>query len=160
MSRLEIRQIELGDLDRVEGLERECFGCGALPRLVLRQYYDLFARTTFVAIIEEKIVGCTIAGINAAPRDEGWLVSIAVAPDYRTYGLAGRLLRRVLEGLSALGVQRVSATTHPDNAAARALMGNAGFSETEEYPEYFGEGEPRVVLRWWRPDGGGENDAR
>jgi ribosomal-protein-alanine N-acetyltransferase len=47
----------------------------------------------------------------------------------------------------AKGCARIDLVTHPDNAAAIALYGSLGFALESRKEDYFGDGEPRVVMQ-------------
>ena len=80
-------------------------------------------------------------------RDDGsaYLSNIAVDPDFRRSGVARAATLFLLE--EAKGCPRIDLVTHPDNAAAIALYGTLGFEVESRKENYFGDGEPRLVMR-------------
>ena len=79
-------------------------------------------------------------------RDDGsaYFSSIAVDPDFRRRGIARAAIRFLLG--EAKGCARVDLVTHPDNAAAIELYQSLGFAVESRKENYFGDGEPRVVM--------------
>jgi ribosomal protein S18 acetylase RimI-like enzyme len=79
-------------------------------------------------------------------REDGsaYLSSIAVHPDFRRRGIARAATLFLLE--EAKGCARIDLVTHPDNAAAIALYRSLGFAVESRQENYFGDGEPRVVM--------------
>jgi ribosomal protein S18 acetylase RimI-like enzyme len=79
-------------------------------------------------------------------RDDGsaYLSSIAVDPHYRRRGIARAAMIFLLE--EAKGCPRIDLVTHPDNAAAIGLYRSLGFAIERRQDNYFGDGEPRVVM--------------
>jgi len=79
-------------------------------------------------------------------RDDGsaYLSSIAVDPDFRRRGIARAATLFLLE--QAKGCARIDLVTHPENAAAIALYRSLGFAVESRRENYFGDGEPRMVM--------------
>ncbi|HTX49784.1 MAG TPA: N-acetyltransferase, partial [Caulobacteraceae bacterium] len=79
-------------------------------------------------------------------RDDGsaYLCNIAVDPDFRRRGIARAATLFLLE--EAKGCARIDLVTHPENAAAIALYHSLGFAIQSHEEDYFGDGEPRVVM--------------
>ncbi len=69
--------------------------------------------------------------------DEAEILTIAVAPDWRGYGVGRTLLAIHLAGLSAHGVVRVFLEVEPENAAARGLYAARGFRQVGERKAYY-----------------------
>ena len=148
-ARMRIREIERRDIDAVAALERRCFGDAALPQLALRQQFDLFKRTSFVVEGPRgggPVIGYVFGGVCGDPRNEGWILGIAVDPAHRAGGVAEALLAPCVARLRDLRVDTIWATTHPANAGARRLFSKVGFDEVARDEAYFGAGEPRVIL--------------
>jgi ribosomal-protein-alanine N-acetyltransferase len=59
--------------------------------------------------------------------DEAEILSIAVLSGERGHGIAARLLARALDAATQRGARKVFLEVAPDNAAAIALYGRAGF---------------------------------
>jgi ribosomal protein S18 acetylase RimI-like enzyme len=79
-------------------------------------------------------------------RDDGsaYLSNIAVDPDFRRRGIARAASLFLLQ--EAKGCTRIDLVTHPDNAAAIALYRSLGFAIESRKENYFGDGEPRLVM--------------
>lgn len=72
---------------------------------------------------------------SAGPDVE--LLLIAVAPDLRRSGVAGRLLVRVQEDALARGASELFLEVREDNHAARQLYETAQFAQVGQRPEYY-----------------------
>jgi ribosomal protein S18 acetylase RimI-like enzyme len=88
-------------------------------------------------------------------REDGstYLSSIAVHPDMRRKGLARAMMCHLLSKCE--DAPSVDLVVHPDNHAARALYGSLGFVPTETCENFFGDGEPRVIMERVRTTGSG-----
>jgi ribosomal protein S18 acetylase RimI-like enzyme len=89
----------------------------------------------------------TIVG-SAAYRVRGdgsvHISSVTVHPDYRRRGVARAAMRFLLE-LNPEAA-RIDLVTHPENAPALALYSSLGFVIEERLEDYYGDGEPRLML--------------
>jgi ribosomal-protein-alanine N-acetyltransferase len=70
--------------------------------------------------------------------DEGEVVSMAVAPDWRRRGLGCRLLADALAAAATHGVRRVTLEVAADNAPAQALYRRLGFAAVGRRRAYYG----------------------
>ncbi|MCT7655895.1 GNAT family N-acetyltransferase [Oceanimonas sp. NS1] len=77
--------------------------------------------------------------------NEGWILSLAVAPAARGRGLGRQLLQVAVTALESQGCKRIKLTVLPDNPALH-LYQSLGFAEAGREEDYFGPGEPRLVM--------------
>jgi ribosomal protein S18 acetylase RimI-like enzyme len=93
-----------------------------------------------------EVDGALVATAAWKLRDDGsaYLSNIAVDPDFRRRGIARAATHFLLE--EAKGCTQIDLVTHPDNAAAIALYCSLGFVVESRKENYFGDGEPRVVM--------------
>jgi RimJ/RimL family protein N-acetyltransferase len=79
-------------------------------------------------------------------RDDGGacISNVAVDPDFRRRGIARAAMLFLLE--KAKACTRIDLVTHPDNTAAVGLYRSLGFAVERREEDYFGDGEPRVVM--------------
>ncbi|MBI1238042.1 MAG: GNAT family N-acetyltransferase [Alphaproteobacteria bacterium] len=85
-----------------------------------------------------------------ATGDEGEILTLAVDQASRRHGRARALLSRCIVDARADGVRMLFLEVAWENAAARALYGQAGFLEVARRPNYYrgtGEGTDGLVLR-------------
>ncbi|WP_376800391.1 ribosomal protein S18-alanine N-acetyltransferase [Candidatus Raskinella chloraquaticus] len=89
--------------------------------------------------------------------DEGEVLTIAVAPDWRGMGLAGRLLGEALGALARRRTRTCFLEVEEHNQAALALYRREGFHEIGRRKGYYGDegGGDALILacsltdRWW-----------
>ena len=67
-----------------------------------------------------------------------------VIPEFQGQGVAREVLTRLLKELK--DVKRVDLVTHPDNQKALQLYQSLGFIVESRKENYFGDGEPRLIL--------------
>ena len=80
-------------------------------------------------------------------REDGsaYLSNIAVHPKVRRKGFARAMMSHLLS-LSD-GAPLIDLAVHPENQAARALYVSQGFTPTQIHENFFGDGEPRIVMQ-------------
>lgn len=134
------------DLSEVVRLEEEC-------------YPDPWSPTAFAALPSDSRVHFSVATRAAAPRivgyvvawfvlDEGEIANLAIAPDMRRRGIAGRLLDAVLADASARGVRAMFLEVRDSNVAAKRLYAARNFREVGRRSAYYRRPvEDALVLR-------------
>jgi len=79
--------------------------------------------------------------------DRVWnILAIAVAPSARGSGLAGTLLTATEAALDARLIL-IETTQLPAQAAARAFYAKHGYTEQGRIPDYYADGEDKVLFR-------------
>lgn len=76
--------------------------------------------------------------------DHAYLSGLVVRSDAQGRGIGKAALIRVLEELKS--VPTIDLVTHPDNERAIQLYESLGFTRGTRIENYFGDGEPRVVM--------------
>jgi len=140
-----VRPAGPGDLAALAALERAVFGAEAYPPFFFRQALDVFGPLLLVGEAEGGVAGYTLGGL-AAGSTEGWVLSLAVAPEHRGRGVARALTEAVLAALAERGATRVRLTADPENRPAASLYERLGFAEVGTEDDYFGPGQRRVVM--------------
>lgn len=91
--------------------------------------------------ISEKAVG----SIAYAEKEPGhvYISGVIVSPEYQGRGIARSAIQQILDAYS--NAYRIDLVTHPDNPALK-LYESLGFKVEERKEDYFGDGQPRLVL--------------
>lgn len=76
--------------------------------------------------------------------DHAYIDGLLVMPSRQGHGLGRAAMIKVLEELR--DVKLIDLVTHPDNAASIKLYQSLGFTIGERIENYFGDGEPRIVM--------------
>jgi ribosomal protein S18 acetylase RimI-like enzyme len=90
--------------------------------------------------------GRLIATGALCQRENGsaYLSNIAVHPELRRQGVARAMVSHLL--VLCDGATSVDLAVHPENHAARALYVSLGFSATQIRENFFGDGQPRMIM--------------
>jgi len=78
-------------------------------------------------------------------NESAHISGLAIMPEFQKMGIGRRVLEMILEELKE--VKTITLATHPENIAALKLYKSFGFVEKEKIENYFGDGEPRVILK-------------
>ena len=132
------------DMHTIWQIDADVFGEDVYPAFFFRQAMDLWPTLLVVAELEDKLLGYALGGLGQ-DRSQGWLLSLAVRPEARGFGLAERMMLRVEQALAEVQVARVRLTVDPANPAQR-LYFRLGYALLAEEPGYFGPGEDRLLL--------------
>lgn len=83
------------------------------------------SRTTYLGAFD----GGRLIGVVLGTHDtrKGWINRLAVHPDYRRRGVAGRLVRSCERALRALGIEMFAALIDADNKASARLFRSLGY---------------------------------
>ena len=142
-----VRQVKKSEIEKVYELEKNIFQPINYPQFVLKQFYDLMPELFLVAVNEhDEIIGYTQGGINFAKK-EGWILSLATKKSERGRGIGRKLSERVIELLKTKRANSIYLTVHPDNLPAVELYQKLSFKSHEKVMNYYGDGEPRLVMR-------------
>ncbi|MGU5714390.1 GNAT family N-acetyltransferase [Aeromonas taiwanensis] len=132
------------DMHAIGRLDADIFGEDVYPPFFFRQAMDLWPDLLIVAEREGRLLGYALGGLGQ-DRSQGWLLSLAVRPEARGFGLAERMMLQVEQGLTTLQVARVRLTVDPANPARRLYL-RLGYVLLSEEAGYFGAGEDRLLL--------------
>lgn len=121
-------------LDEVAALERACFP-DPWSRDMLKEELenDLAA---FLVALDEKEAVAGYAGLQVV-LDEGYILNVAVRPDCRRRGVAGRLLQVFLDFAKGNRLAFLSLEVRASNYEAIALYGSRGFRSAGRRKNYY-----------------------
>lgn len=91
-----------------------------------RHQLERFAEYYLVAEQAGEIVGVVLGTHDLR---KGWINRLAVAPECRGQGIAGRLVEECTRRLECAGVELVAALVEPPNAASAAVFEKLGFTD-------------------------------
>ncbi|MEC4726184.1 GNAT family N-acetyltransferase [Shewanella sp. D64] len=141
---------EKNDLQGVDALEQRCFHDHSYPDFFFRQALDCWPAGFLVAKDNSaNVVGYLLATSGAEPH-LCWLLSLAVCDKQRGKGIGRKLISHLLAHLPA-GVTQLQLTVAPDNGA-QSLYLKLGFIQTGFESDYFGEGEARLLMSYFKPE--------
>ena len=124
-----IRPIRDGDEDEVVALWKACDLVRPWnnPRRDIDGARGAGASEIFVAVTgdgEERIVGSVMAGYDG---HRGWVYYVAAAPEHRSRGIGGQLMRHAETWLEGLGAPKVMLMIREENEGVRRFYEGLGY---------------------------------
>jgi len=89
-----------------------------------------------------KIVGSISYEIKN--KDHAYESGLVIKPEFQKQGLAKRAMLKLLEELN--NFKYVDLVVHPENTSAVKLYKSLGFVERERKENFYGDGEPRIIM--------------
>ena len=159
-TRMHVRIVPMNadHLDEVAELERICFST-PWSRNMLAEELDNALSAFLVALDESgKVVG--YAGVQVV-LDEGYITNIAVRPECRRQGIAGKLLQVFLDFAQAHQLAFLTLEVRASNYDAIALYGSRGFRSVGRRKNYYEHPKEDAIImtREFGEDGAADSDA-
>jgi ribosomal-protein-alanine N-acetyltransferase len=148
LSSAEPRRAKLDDLPTLYALDQEIFGKLAYPYYVLRQWFDVHGMHFLVIdspTATEGLCGYAMAALEPG-CETAWLLGLGVRVGHRGHGLGDVLMTTAMDMCGEAGARNMRVTVNPANEVALGVYAKAGFSQVAVDSDYFGAGEPRLVL--------------
>jgi ribosomal-protein-alanine N-acetyltransferase len=142
--KLSFRKVTQEDIDAYLELERTAIGnktySGILDKdEALKEFSE---NEVYLMYKAGKLVGSTEFEMKSP--DHAYLSGLVVHPDFQDQGIAREAILFRLEKLK--GVKRIDVITHPENSKIIHLYESLGFKIEKRMENYFGDGEPRIML--------------
>lgn len=121
-------------LEELERLEWICFSRPWSRRMLAEELDNACAAFLVAQDDDGTVLG--YAGLLVV-ADEGYITNVAVFPEYRRHGIAGRLIQVFLDFAQANQLAFLTLEVRPSNVAAIALYGGFGFAEVGRRKNYY-----------------------
>ena len=144
---LVIRPYRDEDFSAVTGLEVAGVHEPYRSAVFVRQMAVLSPATFLVAVSGTKVAGFTVGAIGEDDPGRAWILRMMVRDGFRHRGVGTALLRAVIGALEERSVRTICLTVAPGNTPAMQLYRAEGFVQESFRPDYFGDGEDRVVMK-------------
>ena len=152
--RVRIVPMNADHLDEVAELERICFST-PWSRNMLAEELDNLLSAFLVALDDrDRVVG--YAGVQVI-LDEGYITNIAVRPECRQQGIAGKLLQVFLDFAQANKLAFLTLEVRASNHTAIMLYGSRGFRSVGRRKNYYEHPKEDAIIMTLEFDHGTEN---
>lgn len=146
MQEIILQRARVGDVDAYLSIEKSV-GAGQAKTYsgvtTKREAEEELAKNIVYLIKKEEDVVGTIQ-YQLEGKDCAHITGFVVDPRFQEQGIGREALARVLEELKE--IKRIDLVTHPHNTPAIMLYLSFGFIIESWKDNYFGDGEPRIVL--------------
>ena len=114
------------------------------PMLTKEEWLEALKKNTMIYLLEmsSKIVGEVSYKIKSS--DHAYIDGLVVMPEFQGKGIAREAMKILLKKLKSF--KRIDLVTHPENEIAVNLYKSLGFATKKVIENYFGDGEPRLLL--------------
>jgi ribosomal-protein-alanine acetyltransferase len=130
-----LRNYRPTDFDALYEIDRICFDASiAYSRRQLREFLQMRGADCLIAEDAGQIAGFIV---TVRHRDEGYITTIDVLPDYRRHAVGTILLAEAEKRLAANGVSEVSLETATENASAIAFWQKHGYRKRGVIEGYY-----------------------
>ena len=146
-STLNIRFMQLNDLEQVLDVEESCF----TKPWTREAFYSEVTKNQFayylVAEMNARIVAyCGVWII----MEDAHITNIAVHPAMQRKGIGEELLRGAMEMAKALGAEKMSLEVRVSNETAQSLYRKYGFEEGGLRKQYYTDNQEDALVMWVR----------
>ena len=140
-----LREMELGDVDRIMEIEKEAFSTPWSRNAFIKEITENMLAKYIVVEVEGEVAG--YAGIWLI-MDEGHITNIAVAKKYRGQGVGKYLMMGLIDYCKKLGVPNMTLEVRESNIIAQNLYKMYGFLDCGIRPNYYADDHEDAVIMW------------
>ncbi|OGG54400.1 hypothetical protein A3D62_00535 [Candidatus Kaiserbacteria bacterium RIFCSPHIGHO2_02_FULL_49_11] len=144
MRDISLHKVSDKDIPILVSIERSVAGRKTYSPLLAESEWREEIKKSSVYLIKDN--GVVVGNISYERKDDSHahISGLAIDPRFQNQGIARKALLKMLEELKEM--KRIDLVTHPDNQAALRLYRSLGFVVESRKENYFGDGEPRLVL--------------
>lgn len=141
---INLRKATPADIPILLDIEQSVAGTKLYSPMLDKGEWEEELKKGVVYIIEENAL--PVGNTSYEKRFDGsvHISGLVVSSQFQGRGIARAVLTRVLEEVE--NAKRIDLVTHPDNVPALKLYQSFGFVIESRKENYFGDGEPRLVL--------------
>ncbi len=131
------------DIETLLELEKSVAGPNTYSAMLEEEDWkeELGKASVFLIKSDDKVVGNISYEVKSP--EHVYISGLVVKPEFQGRGIATDALKQVLAKYAS--AKRIDLVTHPDNPA-RKLYESLGFKVESRVEDYWGEGEPRLIL--------------
>ena len=149
MTRVELRRLEMRDLNAIERIERASY-----PTPWSRSMFaSELAKPSSICLGAFDLETDELAGYLVISRyvDAWHVMNVAVAPQHRRQGIATTLLERLFELTAGRGRRGYTLEVRVSNVGAVALYGRLGFKPRGVRRGYYTDNREDALIMWKDP---------
>lgn len=141
---IDLKRATKADISVLIELEKNVAGTKIYSPMLEKKEWEEALEKEAVYLIEKD--GVIVGNVSYERKIEGrvYISGLVINPQFQGQGIGREVIMRILDEIK--DVKRVDLVTHPDNATALALYESLGFVIESRVENYYGDGEPRLVL--------------
>lgn len=128
-------------------VEQSIYGPTGFNRYYFRQMMDLYPDFLLAYEAENGEMAGYALGAIGQQQNQGWVLSLAVKPDYQGQGIARQLSHALIKALNKAKCKSIWLTVSEDNDSAVGLYKKLGFVYDHIETDYYGPDADRMVMK-------------
>ncbi len=141
---INLKKATSADIPILISIEKSVAGTKIYSPMLKEDEWKYEIENNTVYLIEKD--GAVVGNISYERKGEGrvYINGLAINPFFQGQGIGREVMIQILDEVK--DAKRIELDTHPDNAPALALYKSLGFIVESRIENYYGDGEPRLVL--------------
>lgn len=140
----QLKEATVADIPSLIDLEKSVAGTKIYSTTLEEDEWKGELQKCRVFLIEKDGMVVGLLSYEQQSPEHVYLSDLVVSPEFQGQGIARQVLARLLEELK--DIKKIYLTTHPDNQKALRLYQSLGFVIESRKENYYGDGEPRLIL--------------
>ena len=138
------KQATKEDIPSLIVMEKTMEGSKIYSAMVKEYEWEEAMQDGLVYVLEKegRIIGNATYEIKS--QDYVYISGLLILPEFQSKGLGKEVMQDILQEIGH--VARIDLVTHPDNVKAIRLYESFGFIIESRKENYFGDGEPRLIM--------------
>ncbi len=141
---ISLKKAELEDIPTLLLLEKSVDGVKTYSPMLTEDEWIVAMQIGTVYLIEED--GYVVGDVSYEPKGKGGvhISGLVINPEFQRKGISRKAMEQILEELKEY--KRIELAVHPQNIKALSLYESLGFVMEEQKENYYGDGEPRLIM--------------
>ena len=145
---ISIQPAIINDLEKLDRIEKDCFGKDAYPKDYLSYLLIVQNSATLVAKVDEEISGFIIGLTFGHDKISiGHIYTLDVSTEHRRIGVGSRLLKELERIFKDRGVSICYLETRLDDTVARSFYRKHGYTEAQMLKNYYATEKHGIRLK-------------
>ncbi|MDP3764014.1 MAG: GNAT family N-acetyltransferase [bacterium] len=141
---INLKKAELDNIPKLLEIEKSVAETKIYSAMLSENEWQHEIQNNTVYIIEKDSEAVGSVSYENKGENHVYISGLVIDPRFQNQGIARQVMDLVLE--EHKDIKRIDLVTHPDNHPALKLYQSLGFIIESRQENYFGDGEPRLVL--------------
>lgn len=143
-SKINLQAASLLDIQKIIEIQKSVSGNKTYSATLTEEEWQEEFKKVKIFLIKNKdnIIGEVSYEIKAP--EHAYIDDLVIKPEFQGKGFAKKAMEQIMEELRIY--EKIDLVTHPENKRAIELYELLGFKIEKQVENYFGDGEPRVVM--------------
>lgn len=139
-----LKKAEINDIDKFLDIEKSVADLKTYSVFENEEEIKKSIKNEIVYFIEKEGILVGRIAYEIKNKDHAYLSDLVIKPEFQNQGIAREALALILEELK--DKKEINLVVHPKNTPALLLYLSSGFIIESWKDNYFGDGEPRLIL--------------